>query len=70
MDPDSRKSESSGFLSPVLCSDPRDSWDSATTGTFISFASAFSPRETAETSCVRFSNFFCVDPTDPVISCR
>ncbi len=55
MEPDSRRSESRGFLSPVRCSEPRESCDSATTGTRISLARAFRPREMEETSWVRFS---------------
>ena len=58
------------FLSPPRCSEERESWDRATTGTRISLARALRPRETAETSWVRFSNFFWLLPTEPVMSWR
>ena len=52
--PDSRRSESIGFLS-VRCSGPRLSWLIAMTGTSSSLASSFSERENSETSTCRDS---------------
>src|SRR5690606_40373814 len=52
--PDSRRSELIGRLFG-RCSRERLSWDSATTGTLNSLASALSEREISEISLVRFS---------------
>jgi hypothetical protein len=62
--PDSRRSESMGFLS-VRCSGPRFSWDRATTGTSSSLARSLRDRDRSETSCCRFSTRLGED-----ISCR
>ncbi len=52
--PDSRRSESMGLLS-VRCSEPRLSWERATTGSWSSLASSLRDRDSSETSCCRFS---------------
>ena len=64
IEPDSRRSESIGFLS-VRCSGPRLSWLSATTGTSSSLASSLSARENSATSCWRLSTRLPL-----LISCR
>src|SRR6266478_5898707 len=63
MAPDSRKSASWGRWS-VRFSGARDNCDSATIGTFNSFASAFSSREICETSCWRDSKRLVVNFLD------
>src|ERR1700734_3862611 len=66
IEPDSRRSLSRGFLSPVRCSDPRESCERATTGTPSSLARALRPREMLLTSWVRFSNCFFELPDEAV----
>ncbi|CAM5570382.1 hypothetical protein SANTM175S_04161 [Streptomyces antimycoticus] len=50
MEPDSRRSETIGFLS-VRCSGPRFSCESAITGTSSSLASSLRFRDMSQTSC-------------------
>lgn len=64
IEPDSRRSESCGFLS-LRISGPRFSWDKATTGTSSSLAKSFRARENSETSCWRDSTAL-----PEVMSCR